>query len=66
MGDINAEEAGEIHYWGRLGAVLGRSWAVLRGLGAVLEPSWAVLGGLEAVLGRSWGVLGCLGSGWGS
>ena len=44
---------------GRLGAILGPSWAVL-------GPSWAVLGLLGAILGRSWAILGLLlGCSWG-
>ena len=38
MGDINAEEAGEIHYWEPLGAILGASWAHLGSSWAPKRP----------------------------
>ena len=40
MVDINAEEAGEIHYWEPLGALLGGSWGLL-------ESSWVVLEAIQ-------------------
>ena len=49
------------HYrpsWGRLGPVLGPSWAVLCHLVAMKGPFWAVLGPSWACLGPSWAVLG--------
>ena len=36
LGDINAEEAGEIHYWEPLGALLEGSWGLL-------GASWGVI-----------------------
>ena len=79
---FSPERAQEIREpsWGRLGAILGPSWAILGpswgclgALGAVLGPSWGRLGpswgrlgALGAVLGPSWGRLGAvLGPSWG-
>ena len=54
-----------VRSWGRIGAILGPSWAVLGPSWAMLElswsrlgSSWAVLGPSSAVLGPSWGLLG--------
>jgi len=44
--------------WGRLGGVLGPSWASWERLGAVLGCLGSVFGRLGAVLGRPGGVLG--------
>ena len=55
LGDINAREGGEIHYWG----LLGRSWGVL---GPLLGCPWPLLGDLgaaggdfESIWGSIWG-----------
>ena len=52
-------------FWGRLGGILGASWAVLGRLGVVLGASWGCLGaswgypgGVLPRLGVSWGPLG--------
>ena len=68
---FSPERAQEIREpsWGRLGAILGPSWAIL-------GPSWGCLGALGPVLGPSWGrhgpswgrlgaVLGLSGPSWG-
>ncbi len=57
----------KIHSLDALGALLGRSWTVLRRSLGVLGRSlvvigcpWAVLGCSWSALGRSWGALGAL------
>ena len=54
MGDINAREGGELHYWG----LLASSWGLLEASWEHHRASWQPLGGLLGLLESSLGLLG--------